>query len=59
MKQPWNFLNILRLNYLNILRKEALVLMNYADFGKRISVRRKLSRAAMDNDALDYILALQ
>lgn len=41
---------------LNILRKEALRLLNNADFGKRVSVRRKMSRAAMDNSALDRIL---
>ena len=42
---------------LNILRKEALRLLNHADFGKRVSVRRKMSRSAMDNSALDRILA--
>lgn len=42
---------------LNILRKQALSLLNNADFGKRVSLRRKMSRAAMDNDALLRILA--
>ena len=42
---------------LNILRKEALALLNQADLGKRVSARRKMSRAAMDNSALDLILA--
>lgn len=42
---------------LNILRKEALRLLNHADFGKRVSVRRKMSRSAMDNSALDRIFA--
>lgn len=41
---------------LNILRKEALRLLKQADLGKRVSVRRKISRAAMDNSALDRIL---
>jgi predicted transposase YbfD/YdcC len=40
---------------LNILRKEALRLLNQADFGKRVSVRRKMSRAAMDNSAFAKI----
>lgn len=40
---------------LNILRKEALRLLNQADFGKRVSTRRKMSRAAMDNSALNRI----
>lgn len=42
---------------LNVLRKEALRLLNQADFGKRVSIRRKMSRAAMDNVALDHIIA--
>ena len=42
---------------LNILRKEALRLLNQADFGKRVSTRRKMSRAAMDNSALNRIFA--
>ena len=42
---------------LNILRKEALALLNQANLGKRVSTRRKMSRAAMDNSALDLILA--
>lgn len=42
---------------LNILRKEALALLNQADLGKRVSTRRKMSRAAMDNSALDLILS--
>ena len=41
---------------LNILRKEALHLINQTDLGKRVSVRRKMARAAMDNTALDRIL---
>ena len=41
---------------LNILRKQALSMLNQADFGKRVSVRRKMSRAAMDNASLDLIL---
>ena len=41
---------------LNILRKQALSLLNQADFGKRVSIRRKMSRAAMDNVSLDLIL---
>lgn len=41
---------------LNILRKQALSLLNQADFGKRVSLRRKMSRAAMDNSALDLVL---
>ena len=44
---------------LNLLRKEALRLMNQADFGKRVSVRRKMARAAMDNSALDRIFSLK
>ncbi len=42
---------------LNLLRKEALRLLQQADFGKRISVRRKMSRAAMNNADLGRILA--
>lgn len=42
---------------LNILRKQALTLLNGADLGKRVSVRRKMSKAAMSNSALDIILA--
>lgn len=42
---------------LNILRKQALYLLNRADFGKRVSLRRKMSRAAMDNASLDLIFA--
>lgn len=41
---------------LNILRKEALRLLSQADFGKRVSVRRKMSRAAMDSSALDLLI---
>lgn len=41
---------------LNILRKQALVLLNQANLGKRVSTRRKISRAAMDNSVLDLIL---
>ena len=42
---------------LNILRKEALRLLNQADFGKRVSVRRKMSYAAMDSSALERVIA--
>ena len=41
---------------LNILRKQALSMLSQADFGKRVSIRRKMSRAAMDNASLDLIL---
>lgn len=41
---------------LNILRKQALSLLNRADLGKRVSLRRKMSRAAMDNSVLNYVL---
>lgn len=41
---------------LNILRKQALSLLNQADLGKRVSVRRKMSRAAMDNEVLHCVL---
>ena len=44
---------------LNILRKEALALLNQANLGKRVSTQRKMSRAAMDNAALDLILSPQ
>lgn len=40
---------------LNILRKQALSLLKNADLGKRVSIRRKMSRAAMDNHALAII----
>lgn len=40
---------------LNILRKEALRLLNQANLGKRVSIRRKMSRAAMDSSVLDCI----
>lgn len=42
---------------LNILRKKALTLLNSANLGKRVSVKRKMSKAAMDNAALDIILS--
>ena len=42
---------------LNILRKEALRLLNQADFGKRVSVRRKMSYAAMDSSVLERVIA--
>lgn len=42
---------------LNILRKEALRFLNQADFGKRVSIRRKMARAAMDNFSLDRVFA--
>ncbi len=41
---------------LNSLRKQALSLLNQAYFGKRVSVRRKMARASMDNSALDIVL---
>ena len=41
---------------LNILRKQALTLLNRADMGKRVSLRRKMSRAAMDNDVLRRVV---
>ena len=42
---------------MNILRKKALALLNSANLGKRVSVRRKMSKAAMDNAALDIIFS--
>ena len=39
------------------LRKQALTLLNAADLGKRVSVKRKMYKAAIDNSALDSILA--
>lgn len=42
---------------LNIIRKKALSLLNHADLGKRVSTRRKMSRASMDNVALELILS--
>ncbi len=41
---------------LNILRKEALHLLNQVNFRKKTSIRRKMSLAAMDNNTLDRIL---
>ena len=41
---------------LNILRKQALALLNRADMGKRVSLRRKMSRAAMDNEVLRRVV---
>ena len=41
---------------LNIFRKQALFCLKQADLGKRVSIRRKMSRAAMDNSALERIL---
>ena len=41
---------------LNILRKQALFLLNRADLGKRVSLRRKMSRAAMDDHVLQLVL---
>ena len=38
---------------LNILRKQVLQLLKQAQLGKRVSVRRKMSRAAMDCSVLD------
>ena len=40
---------------LNILRKQALSLLNQADLDKRVSVHRKMSRAAMDNEVLQSV----
>lgn len=42
---------------LNLLRKEALRLLKQADMGKRVSIRRKMSRAAMDNGVLASLFA--
>lgn len=44
---------------LNVLRKKALALLTQANLGKRVSTRRKMARAAMDNSALDRILSPQ
>lgn len=41
---------------LNILRKQALSLLNRADIGKRVSLRRKMYRVAMDNDLLRLVV---
>ena len=41
---------------LNLMRKEALSLLNNADFSKRVSIRRKMSRAAMDNSVLEAVV---
>ena len=41
---------------LNTLRKQALSLLNLAGFGKRVSVRQKMSRAAMDNVILQSVV---
>ena len=41
---------------LNILRKQALALLNRADMGKRVSLRRKMSRAAMDNEVMRRVV---
>ena len=42
---------------LNIIRKEALHLLKQADIGKRVSLRRKMAKAAMNNDSLSAIFA--
>ncbi len=42
---------------LNVLRKEALRRLKQSDMGKRVSLRRKMSRASMNNEALAAILA--
>ncbi len=42
---------------LNILRKESLRLLKQADFGKHVSIRRKMSRAAMYNSSLAIIFS--
>ncbi len=39
----------------NILRKEALRLLNNTNFGKRVSIRRKLSHVVMNHSALNRI----
>lgn len=44
---------------LNILRTEALRLLNHVDFGKRVSLRRKMSRLAMDNEALELVMLIK
>lgn len=41
---------------LNILRKQALSMLNQADLGKRVSLRRKMSRAAMDDRVLQRVV---
>ena len=41
---------------LNILRKQALALLNGANMGKRVSLRRKMSRTAMDNEVLRRVV---
>ncbi len=41
---------------LNILRKQALSLLNSANMGKRVSLRRKMYRAAMDNEMLRRVV---
>lgn len=41
---------------LNILRKQAILMLNQANLGKRVSLRRKISRAAMDNRALQSVI---
>ena len=40
---------------LNILREQALFLLDRADLGKRVSLRRKISRAAMDDHTLHLV----
>lgn len=42
---------------LNIIRKEALRLLKQTDMGKRVSLRRKMAKAAMNNDSLSAIFA--
>ena len=42
---------------MNILRKQALTLLNAADLGKRVSLKRKMYKAAMDNSALNFIFS--
>jgi predicted transposase YbfD/YdcC len=41
---------------LNILRKEALRLLSQADMGRRVSIRCKMSRVAMDSRVLFHVL---
>lgn len=40
---------------LNIMRKEALNLLKQADMGKRVSIHRKMSKAAMDDRSLELV----
>lgn len=42
---------------INIIRKETLRLLKQADMGKRVSLRRKMAKAAMNNDSMPAIFA--